>query len=319
MIAFIARRALHGLLVVLVVTVLVFVLLHVLPGGPARAILGAKANPTEIASFAHANNLDKPLPVQYVLWLGKIVRGDLGYSYTQNQDVGSLIGERLPKTLVLTVLSVIVALLVGVPLGLFQASRRGRAVDRIITLGSLAAYSVPIFLVGIASVWLFAVHWRIFPAQAPQGASVLDILGDPQGLVLPVLSLGLGSAAVFSRYMRSSTVENLVQDYVRLARAKGAGPNRVLLRHVARNALGPIATQLGLFVPVVLAGTVITETVFNYPGMGLLFWTAATARDYPVELGVVLIIAIAAVVGSLLADIAYAVLDPRIRYAGGRS
>jgi peptide/nickel transport system permease protein len=318
-IAFIARRSVHGFLVVLLVTVLVFALLHALPGGPARAILGAKANPTEIADFSRANDLDKPLPVQYVLWVGKLARGDLGYSYTQNQSVLSLIGERLPKTLVLTVLSLLVALLVGLPLGMLQAARRGGALDRLVTTLSLAAYSVPIFLVGIASIWLFAIRWRVLPAQAPQGSSVLDILSDPRGLILPVLSLGLGSAAVFSRYMRSSTIENLVQDYVRLALAKGASPTRVLRRHVARNALGPIATQIGLFVPVLLAGTVITETVFNYPGMGLLFWSAATSRDYPVELGVVLIIAIAAVVGSLLADVAYAVLDPRIRYGRARA
>jgi peptide/nickel transport system permease protein len=318
-IAFVARRCGHGLLVVVLVTVLVFVLLHSLPGGPARAILGAKANHAELVAFSHANHLDQPLPEQYGIWVGKLVRGDLGFSYTQNQSVGALIGERLPKTLVLTLLSLIVALIVGLPLGLLQAARRGRLADRAITLFSLTAYSVPIFLVGIFCVWLFAVRWRVLPAQAPQGTSVLDILGDPKGLVLPVLALGLGSTAVFSRYMRSSAIENLVQDYTRLARAKGASSTRVLLRHVARNALGPIATQLGLFLPVMLAGTVITETVFNYPGMGLLFWNAATARDYPVELGVVLIVAIATVVGSLLADIAYAVLDPRIRYGGARS
>lgn len=142
-------------------------------------------------------------------------------------------------------------------------------------------------------------------------------MSQPTALVLPVLSLGVGSAAVFSRYMRSSTVENLVQDYVRFAQAKGAKGSRIMFRHVTRNALGPIATQLGLFLPVLLAGTVITESVFNYPGMGLLFWNAATARDYPVELGVVLVVALATVVGSLLADVGYAVLDPRIRYDRG--
>jgi peptide/nickel transport system permease protein len=318
-IAYIGRRCLQGLLVVLMVTVIVFGLLHALPGGPARAVLGEKANPTEIAAFSRANDLDKPLPVQYVLWLGKIVRGNLGYSYTQNQSVISLIGQRLPKTLVLTTLSLLVALVLGIPLGMLQAARRGGPGDRFVTIASLAAYSVPVFLVGILSVWLFAVRWRLLPAQAPQGTSVIEILSDPQGLILPVLSLGLGSVAVFSRYMRSSTLENLVQDYVRFARAKGASSSRVLMRHVARNALGPIATQLGLFFPVLLAGTVITETVFNYPGMGLLFWNAATARDYPIELGVVLVVAVATVVGSLLADVTYAVLDPRIRYGSGRT
>jgi peptide/nickel transport system permease protein len=315
-ISYVVRRCGHGLLVVFIVTIVVFLLLHSLPGGPARAILGAKANATEIAAFSRSNDLTKPLPVQYVLWLGKLVRGNLGYSYTLNQSVLSAVGQRLPKTLILTSLSLLVALLLGLPLGMIQAYRRGRISDRVITVLSLGAYSVPIFLVGILSIWLFAVRWRVLPAQAPQGTSVGDVLGDPQGLVLPVLSLGLGSTAVFSRYMRSSTIENLVQDYVRLARAKGAGPRRVLLGHVARNALGPIATQLGLFLPVLLAGTVITETVFNYPGMGLLFWNAAVSRDYPTELGVVLIVALATVVGSLFADLAYALLDPRIRFGG---
>src|SRR5579875_652812 len=310
MAAYVIRRCIQGLAVVFVVTVVVFGLLHALPGGPARAILGPKANAAALASFAKANGLDKPLRVQYVLWIGKVVRGDLGYSYTQNQDVISLIGERLPKTLILTVLSVLVALVIGVPLGMAQAARRGGIVDRSMTVLSLAAYSVPIFLVGVLGVWLFSVKWGLLPAQAPQGTSVGQILSQPSGLVLPVLSLGVGSAAVFSRYMRSSTVENLVQDYVRFAQAKGAKRSRIMFRHVARNALGPIATQLGLFLPVLLAGTVITESVFNYPGMGLLFWNAATARDYPVELGVVLIVALATVVGSLLADIAYAILDP---------
>ncbi len=314
MTAYIIRRCIQGLAVVFVVTLVVFALLHFLPGGPARAILGPKANAAEIAAFEKANDLNRPLPVQYVLWLGKVLHGDLGYSYTQNQSVASLIGERLPKTLVLTSLSLLVALIVGVPLGMYQAAKRGGAIDRGLTIVSLTAYSIPIFLVGVLGVWLFAIKWPLLPAEAPQGTSVSQILSDPAGLVLPVLSLGLGSAAVFSRYMRSSTAENLVQDYVRFAQAKGATRSRIMFRHVARNALGPIATQLGLFLPVLLAGTVITESVFNYPGMGLLFWNAATTRDYPVELGVVLVVAVATVVGSLLADIAYAVLDPRIRY-----
>jgi peptide/nickel transport system permease protein len=295
------------------VTVFVFSLLHALPGGPARAILGPKANPTEIAAFEQANNLNKPLLEQYFLWLGGVLHGNLGRSYNQNQTVLSLIAQRLPKTLVLTSLSLIVALVVGLPLGMLQAARRNGVTDRLLSVASLAMYSAPIFLTGILGIWLFAVRWRALPAQAPQGTSVLQILGDPKALVLPVLCLGLGSIAAFSRYMRSSTIENLVQDYVRLARAKGAGPARIMYRHVARNALGPVTTQVGLFLPILFAGTVITEAVFNYPGMGLLFWTAAGARDYQTELGVVLVVGVATVIGSLLADIAYGVLDPRIR------
>jgi peptide/nickel transport system permease protein len=319
MLAFLIRRILHGVVVLLIVTVFVFSLLHVLPGGPARAILGPKANPTEIAAFEQANNLNKPLLEQYFLWLGGVLHGNLGRSYNQNQTVLSLIAQRLPKTLVLTSLSLIVALAVGLPLGMLQAARRNGVTDRLLSVASLAMYSAPIFLTGILGIWLFAVRWRALPAQAPQGTSVLQILEDPKALVLPVLCLGLGSIAAFSRYMRSSTIENLVQDYVRLARAKGAGPARIMYRHVARNALGPVTTQVGLFLPILFAGTVITEAVFNYPGMGLLFWTAAGARDYPTELGVVLVVGVATVVGSLLADIAYGVLDPRIREASRAS
>jgi peptide/nickel transport system permease protein len=313
MTAFLIRRCLHGLLVLVIVTVFVFSLLHALPGGPARAILGPKANPTEIAAFNQANNLGKPLLEQYFLWLGGVLHGNLGQSYNQNQSVLSLIAQRLPKTLVLTTLALLVSLIVGLPVGMLQALRRNGAADRMLSVTALAAYSAPIFLTGTLAIWLFAVRLRVLPAQAPQGTSVLQILEDPKGLVLPVLCLAVGSIAAFSRYMRSSTIENLVQDYVRLARAKGAGPARILYRHVARNALGPVATQVGLFLPILFAGTVITEAVFNYPGMGLLFWTAAGARDYPTELGVVLVVGVATVVGSLLADIAYGVLDPRIR------
>jgi len=316
---FLIRRCLHGLVVLLIVTAFVFSLLHALPGGPARAILGPKANPTEIAAFERANNLNKPLLEQYFLWLGRALHGNLGQSYNQNQSVASLIAQRLPKTLMLTVLALAVSLIVGLPVGMLQAVRRNGATDRVLSVTALAAYSAPIFLTGILGIWLFAVRWRVLPAQAPQGTSALQILADPKALVLPVLCLGLGSMAAFSRYMRSSTSENLVQDYVRLARAKGAGQARILYRHVARNALGPVATQVGLFLPILFAGTVITEAVFNYPGMGLLFWTAAGARDYPTELGVVLVVGVATVVGSLLADIAYGVLDPRIRQFGRES
>ncbi len=318
MTAYLVRRLGQGVLVIAIVTVIVFALLNALPGGPARAILGAKANARAIAEFKHDNYLDRSLPIQYGAWIGRLIKGNFGRSYNQNEDVSTLIAQRLPKTLILTSLSLLVSLVIGLPLGMLQAVKRKRAVDHAISVLSLAAYSAPIFLVGIIGIWLFAVKWHILPAQAPQGTSAIGILSHPSGLVLPVLALGVGSTAVFSRYMRSSTVENLVQDYVRLARAKGLSSTRVLLGHVCRNALGPIATQLGLFLPVIMAGTVITESVFNYPGMGLLFWNAAVARDYPTELGVVLVVAVATVFGSLCADIAYAVLDPRIRYARNR-
>lgn len=314
MLSYVIRRVLHGVIVLVVVTFVVFVLLHVLPGGEARAVLGAKANPVEIAKFDRQNNLDDPLPVQYFLWIGQLLHGQLGHSYNQNAPVLTLIEQRLPKTLVLAVCALALSLLIGVPLGMLQAARRNGVIDQAMSFVSVAMYAAPIFLVGIIAVSLFAVHWRIFPAQAPQGTSLLGILEDPKALVLPVVSLSFGTIAMFSRYMRSSTIENLVEDYARTARGKGASRGRVLFLHVMRNSLGPIATQLGLFLPILFGGTVIAESVFNYPGMGLLFWNAALNRDYPTEMGVALVVAAATVVGSLIADLAYSLLDPRIRY-----
>jgi len=313
-ISYVIRRVVHGVVVLVVVTFVIFALLHLLPGGEARAILGAKANPAEVAKFNRTNGLDRPLPIQYLVWIGQLVHGNLGHSYNQNAAVLTLIGQRLPKTLILTGLALVLSVLVGIPLGMLQAVRRNRAFDQAMSVASLAMYAAPIFLTGIVAISLFSVHWRIFPAEAPQGTSALGILEDPKALVLPVVLLSLGTIALFSRYMRSSTIENLVEDYARTARAKGASSTRVVMRHVMRNALGPIATQLGLFLPLLFAGTVITESVFNYPGMGLLFWNAALARDYPTEMGVALVVAVATVVGSLIADIAYSLLDPRIRY-----
>lgn len=314
MIAYVIRRVVHGVVVLIVVTAVIFTVLHLLPGGEARAILGVKANPAAVAAFNRANGLDRPVPIQYLLWMNQLLHGNLGRSYKLNAPVLTLIDQRLPKTLILTTLALVLAALVGIPLGMVQAARRHHAFDQVMSVATLAMYAAPIFLTGIVAISLFSVHWHVFPAEAPQGTTALGILEDPRALVLPVVLLSFGTIASFSRYMRSSTIENLVEDYARTARAKGASSVRVLLRHVMRNALGPIATQLGLFLPILFAGTVIAESVFNYPGMGLLFWDAALARDYPTEMGVALVVSVATVVGSLIADIAYSLLDPRIRF-----
>ena len=181
-----------------------------------------------------------------------------------------------------------------------------------VTALAFVFYSTPAFWLALVLITVFAIRFRIFPAQAPQG-SIGDILSQPGGMVLPVLTIALVTIAFFSRYVRSSTLENLTQDYVRTARAKGASTGRVAFRHVLRNALVPVVTLVGVSLPFVFAGTLISEEIFNYPGAGLLFYNAAVARDYPVLLGVVLVVGAAAVVGSLLADVCYAMLDPRVR------
>jgi len=312
---FLLRRTVQAVVVLLLVSLIVFVLLHLLPGGAARAVLGPKATPAQLAHFNAENGLDQPLPRQFLIWLDHLVHGDLGYSYRLNQSVSSLIAEKLPKTIVLNLLALVFAVAIAVPIGVAQAVRRNGLFDYAATFVGFVFYSTPIFFLSLMLVLWFSLNLGWFPAQAPQGATVAEILSEPAGLVLPVASLVLLDVALFSRYMRSATLDNLVQDYVRTAYAKGAGERRVLYRHVLRNSLIPMVTILGLVLPGLLAGSLVTEQVFNYPGMGLLFYQEAVTNDYPVLLGITLVVGAATVVGNLLADIGYALLDPRVRYA----
>jgi peptide/nickel transport system permease protein len=311
--AYLVRRAVQAVIVLLLVTVIVFVFIHFLPGGAARAILGPQATPTTIAQFNEEHGLNRSVPAQYLTWLNELVHGNLGFSYQQNQSVIDLLKERLPKTVLLAGLSLLFSVLLAIPLGLWQALRRNGPSDYVLTALAFIFYSTPAFWLALILTEVFAVHWHVLPSQAPQG-DFGQILRDPQGLILPIATIVLVSVAIFSRYMRSSALENLLQDYVRTARAKGASTERIVFRHLLRNALGPIVTLLGLSLPFVLAGTLITEQVFNYPGMGLLFFNSAVSRDYPVLLGVIVVVGAATVLGSLLADVCYGVLDPRVRF-----
>ncbi|MGW6741278.1 ABC transporter permease [Streptomyces sp. NPDC055025] len=310
---YLIRRALQAVAVIVIVTIVVFCLLHALPGGPARGILGPQATAQQIASFNHEQGLDKPLPVQYLYYLGQLLHGDLGTSYTLNEPVSQLITERLPKTLVLTALSAVVGLLLAIPLGMWQAVRRNRPVDYVITTLSFIAYSTPVYFLGLILVLVFSQVLPWFPSQAPQGDTLAQVFADPQALVLPVVAGAASMIAVFSRYMRAATLENLSEDYVRTARAGGSRSRAILWRHVFRNSLTPVIAMLGYYVPVLFGGALVVEQLFNYPGMGLLFWTAAQSSDYPVLLGCVLVIAIATVVGTLLADIVQRLIDPRVK------
>jgi peptide/nickel transport system permease protein len=313
---FLVRRCSQAVVVLLLVSVIVFGLLHLLPGGPARAILGTHATPTNIAAFNKQNGLDSPVPVQYWHWLTGVLSGNLGFSYVQNQSVASLLAQRLPKTAFLAAVSVVIAVVIAVPVGFFQAVRRNRVGDYVVTTVTLVLYSTPAFWVAILLIDVLAVRLHAVPAEAPQG-SFSAVFSDPQALVLPVLTITLVTVAAFSRYIRSSVLDELAQDYVRMARSKGAGRRVILFGHVLRNAAGPVVTLLGLSLPFIVSGTLITEQVFNYPGIGLLTFNAATSQDYPVMLGVVVVVGAATVIGSLLADVTHAVLDPRVRVSAG--
>ena len=315
MIGFLVRRIAQAVVVVLLVTVITFILLRAIPGNVAVAILGPSGfrNPALLAAFNREYGFDKPWFDQYLMWLGHLLHGNLGFSWTLDQSVSSELGQHLPKTIILVGLSIILALVVAVPVGLWQAAQRNRLVDYAFTGFSFLFYAAPSFFVGTVLILVFSVKLHIFGPEGPQGGLVSDMT-DWRDMTLPVVTLALITMALFSRYMRSAVLDNISQDYVRTARAKGASQRRVLWRHVLRNSLIPIATLLGLALPAILGGALITESVFNYPGMGYMFFKAAQQQDYPTLLGFIIVVAIAVVVGSLLADIAYAILDPRVRY-----
>ena len=315
MTGYLIRRVGQAIIVVLGVTFLVFILSRVIPGGEARAALGPRALPQEIAQFNRVNGFNLPLWDQFYQYLRNLLESfNLGYSYHYNQSVKALISERLPKTLVLVGISTVFALIVAIPLGVLQVVRRNKPVDYALTGVSFIGYSMPAFLLGQLLILYFAIDLRWFSVEAPQGATVGAILSDPRGLVLPVLTLSALTIAAFSRYMRSSMMEAMTQDYIRTARAKGARGRRVLFRHALRNALIPIVTLIGLSFPGIVGGALITETVFNFPGMGLLTTQAALQTDVPILLGTTFVASLATVAGSLIADILYAVVAPRVRY-----
>ena len=316
MTAYIIRRLLQALVVVVGCSIVTFIIMHMLPGGPAQAMLGPRASRAQLRAFVVDNGYNKPLFVQYWRYITGLLHGNLGYSYHYNQTVASLLAQDLPKTAVLIGLAITVAVLVAVPLGILQAVRRNRPVDYVFTAASFVGYAMPSFWLGILLILVFSIYLPWLPPEAPQGPTVAAVLQQPDAMILPVVTLAVVSLASYSRFVRSSSIENLAEDYVRTVRAKGASERCVLFRHVLRNSLLPLITLLGLNLPAVVSGAIIVESIFNYPGMGLLFWTAATTHDYPVLMGTSIVIAVATVLGNLVADLLYAVVDPRIRYAG---
>ncbi|MGH9920429.1 MAG: ABC transporter permease, partial [Nitrososphaerales archaeon] len=246
MLAYIVRRLIQAFFVVIGVTLIVFFLIHLLPGGPARAALGSRATAVEIRHFDVVNGYNRSIPVQYGLYVWRLVHGNLGYSYHYNQTVLSLLEINLPKSAVLVGLAYALSLVVGVPLGLYQAVRRNKLGDHAVTAFAFAGYAMPNFWAGLLLILAFAITLHIFPAEAPQGGTVGAILSDPRAMVLPVVTLALVNFAAFSRFMRSSAIENLVQDYIRTARAKGISTRRVIFRHLLPNSITPIITLIGL-------------------------------------------------------------------------
>jgi peptide/nickel transport system permease protein len=298
---YLARRGLQAIAVVVLVTLIVFLLLRLTPGGARAAELG---NGSAQSSFIS----------QYLSWLGRVAHGDLGFSLRKNQPVSSLLAASLPRTLALTGTSTLIALAVAIPAGMLQAARRGSARDHGVRVLTFLFYGMPPFVLGSVLILVFAVNLHMFGAEGPQVAGFTGVITDWRDLTLPVLTLALGTIAIFARYMRSATVDSLGEDYVEAARARGASEGRVLRAHVLRNSLVPVVTLIGLSIPQIMGGALVVESLFNIQGIGWQIWQAAQQQDFPVTLGFSLVIAIGAVIGSLLADAGYALLNPRVRY-----
>ncbi len=304
------------MLVLLGVTVITFVLENLVATGPqlARAVIGVRATSAQIHAFEAQYGLDHPLPVQYAQFLWQLLHGNLGYSYKLNLSVNTLLAQDLPTDVLLVGSAIVLAVLIALPVGIAQAVRRNRAVDYLGTGVSFLLYSMPTYWLALLLIELMAVTWHLVPPGVQAGAGFSQVIDQPRALVLPILTLVLVNFALFSRYMRSSAIEQLAEDYIRTARAKGAPERVVLARHLLRNAVGPVVTLVGLSLPAILTAGLVVEYVFNFPGVGLAYYNAATTSDYPVLLGITVLIGLVTVVGNLLADVGYALLDPRVRY-----
>jgi peptide/nickel transport system permease protein len=313
---YLVRRLGQAIVVLIGVMILTFILIHADPGSTARAILGLKATPARIALFNRIYGLDKPLYQQFLSYSNNLLHGNFGTSYQTLQPVSTLMAERLPRDAVLLGMATVLALIIGVPCGIYQALRHNRLVDDVLAGTWFTLYSAPDFMEALLLIALVCVqfHW-LQPNFAGSITSVGGLLADWRALILPVVVLSINTVAGFSQYARSSAIQELASDYIRVTRAKGLPEKLVVSRHVLRNSLLPIVTILGLTLPDIVGGAIIAEAIFNFPGMGLLFWQAAQAHDFPILLGTTLVVGVAAVAGNLLADIAYGVLDPRIRYA----
>jgi peptide/nickel transport system permease protein len=313
--AYIARRVGTSILVVLGVSIFIFALLHAIYPSPAIDVLGPRANRVTIAAYNKQYGFDDPWLVQYLTYLGHLLQGNFGYSIKFNQSVLSLFQERWLRSAYLSGISLVLAVVIAIPLGIYQAVRRNTMGDYVATSLAFTVYAMPVFFLGLILIQVFALDLHWFSYEASQSNSIWVIMGDWYGMTLPIATLTLLTIAAFSRYMRSTAMDVLAQDYIKVARAKGLPEHLVLSRHLLRNACLPMVTLIGLSIPLLLAGNLITETLFNYDGLGLLFYNSLLNVDYNVLLAYTLLGAVLTVVGNLVADIALTVADPRIRLA----
>jgi peptide/nickel transport system permease protein len=317
------RRILQTIPILFIISVLLFFMVRAAPGGPLTA---ARRNPNitpeQIAKLEAKLGLDQPLPVQYAKWIGDMLQGDLGESIKFRRPVAEMIAERIPNTLLLVGISFLLTLLIAIPVGVLSARKPYSAFDYSMTTITFMGQSLPVYWLGLGLILIFYVSIKnpttggpLFPGG---GMNTIGKEGDLTDtlwhLVLPVVALSLGWVAWYSRFLRSSLLDVLHEDYIRTARAKGLRDGTVHYKHALRNAILPLVTLIALDLPSVFAGALFVETIFSWPGMGRLFWDAARGRDYPVLLGVVMITAVLIIICNILADLAYGILDPQVKY-----
>jgi peptide/nickel transport system permease protein len=304
MVRYLAKRLVVSLLILLGVSAVTFNLTFMIPADPVAMIAGRNSTPEIREQIRHQLGLDRPLPEQYARYVGRLVRGDLGISYARKSNVTELVLSRLPATLLLMLAAIVAELLIGIPAGIYAASRRGRMGDKVAMTLSFLSVSTPQFVLGLTLLYLFAYLLGWLP---------LGGYGSFSHIILPALTLGLAGGGWYSRMMRSSMIEVLRNDYIRTARAKGMSEWRVILRHGLRNAILPIVAMVGLDVGIFMSGVVVVENVFGWPGIGQLMWQAIQSLDIPVIMGVTIVSACFIVLGNLLADLIVPLIDPRIR------
>lgn len=312
MISFLLRRIGQLLLVLFIGSVAVWLMIYAVPGSPEMTIAGADATPEQLAAVRERLGLNRPLPVQYLSWVGNALTGDLGNSLTSNKPVTELLGQRIPATFQLVVFTVVIGLLIALPAGTLAAWHPGSVIARISAVYQVVLLAFPSFWLGIIFIWLFGLHFGILPTVSDY-VPFLERPGQAiRNTILPALTLGLFMGAVLIRFVRGAVSEELSKPYIRAIRAKGASESTILLGHALRNAALPIVTIIGLQLGAFIGGTVVTESIFNYPGVGRLVFLAVSTRDYPVVQGVLMFVVLTFAIINMIVDLLYAALDPRI-------
>ncbi|MFH1755315.1 MAG: ABC transporter permease [Candidatus Latescibacterota bacterium] len=324
MVTYLTRRTLHAALLVFITISATFFIVHIAPGDPLNRYVSPEIDPQSINAVREGLGLDRPLPVQYVRWLGSFARGDFGVSLSEHRPVSDMLQEAIPRTLQLTVLALSIEIILGLALGMLAAVRRYSMRARVLTVAFLLLYSIPSFYLAYLLITFFSLKLSLLPASGmsslhSSASGLLGMTGDRiTHLILPVFVLGFGSAAGLARYMRGSVLDTISQEYIRTARAKGLSDNRIYWLHAFKNALPSVLTVIGLSFPFLLGGSVIIEKIFAWPGMGSLLVDSIFARDYPVVLAANFIGSCMVIAGSLLADIACVLVDPRVRLSSDK-